>query len=114
MKFGAGVIAAKKFGAKSLVDARKYAVKSISDTYKKYPGIGTLLPAMGYGDQQVKDLETTINRVPCDAVIIGTPIDLRRLINIKKPSVRVSYELSEVGKPNLEDMIKSFLKNYKK
>ena len=114
MKFGAGVIAAQKFGAKSLVDPRKYAVKSISDTYKKYPGIGTLLPAMGYGDQQVKDLETTINRVPCDAVIIGTPIDLRRLINIKKPSVRVSYELSEIGKPNLEDLIKSFLKNYKK
>ena len=114
MKYGAGVIAAKKYGAKSLVDARKYAVKSISDTYKKYPGIGTLLPAMGYGDKQIKDLETTINRVPCDAVIIGTPIDLRRLVNIKKPSARVSYELSETGRPNLEDLIKNFLKKYRK
>lgn len=113
MKFGAGIIAAKKFGAKEIVDPRKYAVKSIEETYKKYPNIGVLLPAMGYGDKQIKDLETTINRVPCDAVIIGTPIDLRRLINIKKPSVRVQYSLKEKGKPNLEDIIKDFLKKKK-
>jgi predicted GTPase len=109
MKYGAGVIAAKRFGVKELVDPRKYAVKSILETYRKYPGIGTLLPAMGYGDRQIKDLETTINRVPCDAVIIGTPIDLRRLINIKKPAVRISYELKEKGKTDLFSIIKKFL-----
>ena len=113
MKFGAGVIAAMKFGAKEIVDPRKYAVKSIEETYRKYPGIGTLLPAMGYGDSQIKDLETTLNRVPCDAVIIGTPIDLRRLINIKKPSVRVVYNLHEIGKPDLQGIIKDFVKKYK-
>ncbi len=90
MKFGAGIIAAQKFGAKEIVDPRKYAVKSLEETYMKYPNIGTLLPAMGYGDEQIKDLETTINRVQCDAVIIATPIDLRRLVKIKKPTVRVS------------------------
>jgi predicted GTPase len=113
MKFGAGIIAAKKFGAKEIVDPRKYAVKSIEETYRKYPNIGTLLPAMGYGDKQIRDLETTINRVPCDAVIIGTPIDLRRLVKIKKPSVRVSYNLNEIGRPNLDDVIKNFLKKHK-
>lgn len=114
MKFGAGTIAAQKFGAKELVDPREYAVKSIKETYAKYPGIGILLPAMGYGDEQIKDLETTINRVPCDTVIIGTPIDLRRIVNIKKPAVRISYELQEIGKPDLTDILKDFLKNIKK
>lgn len=110
MKFGAGTIASQKFGAKSLVDPRKYAVKSISETYKKYPNIGVLLPAMGYGDKQVKDLESTINKVPCDSVIIGTPIDLRRIVKIKKPCARVSYDLQEIGKPDITDILKKMLK----
>ena len=109
MTFGAGVLAAKKFGAKEIVDPRPYAVKSIAETYEKYPSTGTLLPAMGYGEEQMKDLETTINRVPCDAVIIGTPVDLRRVIHIKKPSVRVRYSLEETTKPDLEDMLTKFL-----
>jgi predicted GTPase len=110
MKYGAGIIAAQKFGAAQIVDPRKYAVKSIADTYKKYPEIGTLLPAMGYGDKQVKDLGETINKVPCDAVIIATPIDLRRLIKFRKPSVRVTYDLSEIGHPNLTQVLKDFIK----
>lgn len=109
MTFGAGVLAAKMFGAKEIVDPRPYTVKSIAETYAKYPSIGTLLPAMGYGEQQLKDLETTINHVPCDAVVIGTPIDLRRIINIKKPSVRVQYSLEEVTKPDLQDVLDKFL-----
>jgi len=114
MKYGAGVIAAQKFGAKEIIDPRSYAVKSIKETYDKYPGIGKLLPAMGYGDKQMKDLETTINKVPCDAVIIATPIDLRRIIKIKKPSVRILYELQEIGKPDLTDILTEFVKRIKK
>ena len=110
MKFGAGVIAAQKFGAKELVDAREYAVKSIRETYEKYPNIGILLPAMGYGDQQIKDLEITINKIPCDSVIIGTPIDLRRIVKIKKPAARVSYDLQEIGRPNLNDVLGKMFK----
>jgi predicted GTPase len=110
MKYGAGIIAAQRFGAKEIIDPRKYAVKSIAETYSKYPGIGYLLPAMGYGAQQIKDLETTLNKVPCDSVIIGTPIDLRRLININKPAVRVDYNLQEIGKPDLQYIIAKFLK----
>ena len=106
MKFGAGTIAAEKFGAKEIIDPRIYAVGTIRDTYNKYPDIGNLLPAMGYGDKQIKDLEATINKIPCDAVIIGTPIDLRRLIKFKKPAVRVNYELQEIGKPELKDIFK--------
>ncbi|MEI6669920.1 MAG: cyclic 2,3-diphosphoglycerate synthase [Acidobacteriota bacterium] len=113
MKFGAGVVAADKFGAAEIVDPRRWTVGTITDTFKKYPNIGTLLPAMGYGAKQVKDLETTINKVPCDAVIIGTPIDLNRLITIRKPTVRVSYELQEIGKPDLMDVLKPFLKRRK-
>jgi predicted GTPase len=109
MSYGAGTIAAKKFGARDIIDPRPYAVRSIADTYVKYPSTGKLLPAMGYGDTQVKDLETTINHVPCDTVIIGTPIDLRRLIHIKKPSVRVQYTLEEVTKPDLTDVLNKFL-----
>jgi len=105
MTFGAGIVAAGKFGAAELVDPRPYTVGTIAETFRKYPGIGVLLPAMGYGDRQVKDLETTINRTPCDTVIIGTPIDLNRLIAIKKPTVRVTYELQEIGKPDLADVI---------
>ena len=114
MKFGAGIVAAGKYSAAAVVDPRPYTVGSITATYRKYPGIGTLLPAMGYGDKQVKDLETTINRTPCDAVIIGTPIDLTRLITINKPTVRVGYELQEIGKPDLMDVLKPFLKRKRK
>ncbi len=110
MKFGAGVVAAGKYNAAELVDPRPYTVGTISETFRKYPDIGVLLPAMGYGDKQVKDLETTINRTPCDTVVIGTPIDLNRLIKIKRPTVRVGYELQEIGKPDLMDVLKPFLK----
>ncbi len=113
MSYGAGVIAAKKFGAKELVDPRPWAVGTISETFKKYPKTGTLLPAMGYGDKQVKDLETTINKVECDSVVIGTPIDLRRVVKIKKPSVRVRYELAEITKPDLKEILEGFLTKHK-
>ena len=95
MKFGAGIVAAHKYGAREIVDPRPYTTGTITDTFRKYPGIGTLLPAMGYGEEQVKDLQTTINKVPCDVVIIGTPIDLNRIVKIRKPTVRVTYELQE-------------------
>lgn len=108
MTFGAGVVAAEKFGASEIVDPRPWVVGRIAETFKKYPDIGTLLPAMGYGEEQVKDLETTINKVDCDVVIIGTPIDLRKIIKIKKPAVRVIYELQEIGKPNLDEVLAQF------
>jgi predicted GTPase len=114
MKFGAGIVAANKFGASEIIDPRPYTVGTITDTFKKYPGIGTLLPAMGYGDQQVKDLAATINKVPCDVVIIGTPIDLNRIIKIKKPTVRVMYELQEVGKPDLTSVLDTFVAKHVK
>jgi len=114
MKYGAGTIAAKKFGAKELVDPRPYAVGSIAETFRKYPGIGILLPAMGYGAKQVRDLQDTINKVPCDSVVIGTPIDLRRIVSIHKPSVRVQYSLAETGKPDLADVLRDFLRRRKK
>ena len=109
MSFGAGVLAARNFGAKEIIDPRPYAVKSIAETYAKYPSTGALLPAMGYGDEQMKDLEATINQVPCDAVVIGTPIDLRRIIHINKPSVRVQYTLEETTKPDLKDVLDKFV-----
>ncbi len=109
MAYGAGVVAAEKYGAAELVDPRPFTVKSITRTFEKYPDIGTLLPAMGYGDKQVKDLETTINRTECDAVVVATPIDLTRLIKIKKPTVRVSYSLQEIGSPDLNDVLKDFI-----
>ncbi len=105
MKYGAGVVAAQRFGAAEIVDPRPYVVGKIGETFKKYPNIGILLPAMGYGDQQVKDLEATINATPCDAVVIGTPIDLRRICNIEKPSTRVMYDLEEIGDTCLEDVL---------
>ncbi len=105
MKYGAGVVAARRIGAAEIVDPRPYVVGKIGETFKKYPNIGTLLPAMGYGDQQVKDLEATINATPCDAVVIGTPIDLRRICNIEKPSTRVTYDLEEIGETCLEDVL---------
>jgi predicted GTPase len=84
-------------------------VGTIAETFATYPGIGTLLPAMGYGARQVKDLEITINRTPCDTVVIGTPIDLSRLVTIRKPTVRVRYELQEIGKPDLADVLQPLL-----
>jgi predicted GTPase len=113
MKIGAGVVAAKKFGAKELVDPRPYTVGRMSETFVLYPNIGTLLPAMGYGDEQLKDLEKTINRTDCDSVIIATPIDLNRIINIKKPNTRVYYDLQEIGDPNLTQVLDEFIKKYK-
>jgi len=109
MQYGAGVVAAEKYGAADLVDPRPFTVASIAETFEKYPDIGLLLPAMGYGKQQMKDLEATIANTECDAVIIGTPIDLRRVITIKQPSVRVTYELQEIGHPTLEDALKPLL-----
>jgi len=105
MKLGAGMVAAMKYGAKEILDPRPYTVGTITETFRKYPDIGTLLPAMGYGDEQVKDLEATINRVPCDVVVIGTPIDLNRIVKINKPTVRVRYELQEIGQPDLAEVI---------
>jgi predicted GTPase len=101
MSYGAGVVAAKRFGARSIVDPRPYAVGSIVDTYRKYPGTGNVLPAMGYGDKQVAELARTIAATPADLVLIATPIDLRRLITIDKPTVRVRYELDERTQPDL-------------
>jgi predicted GTPase len=112
MKIGAGVVAARKFGAAELVDPRPFTVGKLTETFEKYPNIGTLLPAMGYGEQQLRDLETTINNTDCDAVVIGTPIDLNRIINIKKPSTRVWYDLQEIGRPNLEEVIDEFVKKH--
>jgi len=113
MKIGAGVVAARKFGAAELIDPRPFTVGKLTETFEKYPNIGTLLPAMGYGDQQLKDLETTINNTDCDSVVIGTPIDLNRIIKIKKPSTRVWYDLQEIGNPNLEEVIDEFVKKHK-
>jgi predicted GTPase len=110
MKMGAGTIAAQRFGAKELVDPRPYTVGKLKETFDIYPNIGILLPAMGYGEQQLKDLEDTINKTDCDAVVIGTPIDLNRIIKINKPSTRVHYELKEIGSPNLNEIIKDFIK----
>ena len=106
MKYGAGTIAARQNGASEIVDPRPYTVKSITATYKKYPNIGVLLPAMGYGDAQIKDLEETINKTDCDSVIIGTPIDLGRLLKINKPSTRVTYELDESATEEVKKVLK--------
>lgn len=109
MTYGAAVVAAEKFGASEIVDPRPYTVGTITDTFKKYPGIGKLLPAMGYGDQQIRDLEKTINQTECDVVVIGTPIDLRKLVKLNKPAMRVTYELQEIGKPDFKDVLKKFM-----
>ena len=108
MTYGAGMIAASKFGAEDIVDPRPFTTGSISETFEKYPDIGILLPAMGYGAQQMKDLEKTIDKVDCESVIIGTPIDLRRVIKIKKPATRVTYDLQIIGKPDLDDVLAKF------
>ncbi|HBH82736.1 MAG: GTPase [Bacteroidetes bacterium GWE2_41_25] len=113
MKIGAGVVAARKFGAAELVDPRPYTVGRLSETFRQYPNIGTLLPAMGYGKQQLKDLETTINNTDCDSVIIATPIDLNRIIKITKPNTRVYYDLQEIGSPDLKEVLNDFEKKFK-
>jgi len=105
MSFGAGVVAARRFNAAEIVDPRPYAVGSIAETYQKYPNTGPVLPAMGYGAKQVQDLQKTINATPCDLVIIATPIDLRRIVKINRPTQRVRYELQEIGKPTLQDVL---------
>jgi predicted GTPase len=112
MKIGAGIVAARKFGASEMVDPRPFTVGKLKETFEIYPGIGTLLPAMGYGEQQLKDLEATINGTDCDSVVIGTPIDLNRIINIKKPNTRVFYDLQEIGDPNLGSVIDDFIKKH--
>jgi predicted GTPase len=107
MSYGAGMVAAERYGAAEAVDPRPWATGTIAATYEKYPDIGVLLPAMGYGAQQIQDLEQTINAVDCDAVIVGTPIDLRRIVKIERPATRVYYELQEIGQPTLVDALKS-------
>ncbi len=109
MKYGAGIVAARRFGAAEIIDPRPYTVGTITETFEKYPDIGTLLPAMGYGGQQIKDLEETIRRVPCDLVISATPIDLTRVATIYHPVQRVSYELQVIGQPALEDVLRQRL-----
>ena len=113
MKIGAGTVAAQRYGAAELVDPRPYTVGRMAETFEIYPNIGTLLPAMGYGEQQLKDMETTINKTDCDAVVIATPIDLNRLINIRKPNTRVYYDLQEIGTPDLEEVLADFGKKQK-
>ena len=107
MAYGAGFVAARRFGAGEIVDPRPYAVNSIRDTYEKYPGTGTILPAMGYGDQMMRDLEETINAADVDLVLSGTPIDLTRVIKINKPIQRVRYELQEIGEPTLKSLLQA-------
>ena len=106
MKYGAGTVAARQFGAAEFIDPRPFAVGEIKATFDKYPNVGVLLPAMGYSDQQLKDLETTINTSGADVVVIGTPMDLRRIIDIKLPAVQVSYDLQEIGSPTLADVLR--------
>jgi len=108
MAYGAGVIAAEKYGCEDLVDPREWAVGEILETFENYPEIGVLLPAMGYSEQQIKDMERTINATDCDSIVIATPIDLRRIINIKKPACQVKYELQEIGSPTIADVLASF------
>jgi predicted GTPase len=107
MAYGAAWVAAQRFGAAEIIDPRPYAVGTIKATYEKYPTTGNVLPAMGYGDKQIRELEKTINAVDCDLVLVGTPIDLTRVLKIKKPSQRVRYELQEIGQPTLEDVLKA-------
>ena len=109
MSYGAGALAAKMLGAKELVDPRPYSVGSITKVFEKYPHLKSVLPAMGYDSKQIQELEQTINAVPCDTVLVGTPIDLRRFLNLNKPSAKASYELKEIGTPTLEEILKKFL-----
>jgi len=114
MPYGAGTLMAQKLGAKEIVDPKPYAVGSIKETYKKYTHLGTILPAIGYGEKQIAELKETIERTPCDVVVIGTPIDLRRVMTINKPTVRVKYELQVLGPVSLEQVLEGFLQRGKK
>jgi len=107
MKEGVGAMAARKIGAKELVDPKPFAIGSIKRTYEKYPHLGPVLPAMGYGEKQIKELEATIAAVDCDSLVLGTPIDLRRIMNLPKPAVRVRYEIRETTKPTLDEILRS-------
>jgi predicted GTPase len=109
MKIGAGVVAATKYGAVEFVDPRPYLVGKLKETFETYPNIGTILPAMGYGEEQLRDLEATINGTDCDAVVIGTPIDLGRIVNIEKPSTRVFYDLQGIDNPDLDGVLDDFI-----
>ena len=109
MKYGAGIVAARRFGAAEIIDPRPYVVGTIAETFRQYPEIGPLLPAMGYGEGQIHDLEETIRRVPCDLVIAATPIDLARVAQIFHPVQRVRYELQVIGQPTLEDVVRQVL-----
>lgn len=113
MGIGAGIVAAKRFGAAEIVDPKPYAVGKIAETFRIYPNVKGLLPAMGYGEEQMKDLAETIERTDCDSVIIGTPIDLARVIKINKPNTRVNYSLQEIGHPDMEDVLTDFVKKIK-
>ena len=112
MTTGAAKVAAAKFGAAELVDPRPFLKGSLVDMFKLYPHVTDMLPAEGYGGQMLKDMEDTVNAVDCDAVIVGTPIDLARIIDIKKPSTRVYYDLQEIGSPNLGDVLDDFVKKH--
>ena len=112
MKIGAGTVAAMKYGAIEMIDPKPYTVGTLKDTFVTYPNIGSLLPAMGYGEAQMKDLEDTIANTPCDAVVIGTPIDLPRFVKIKQPVVKIGYELQEIGTPTLETVLIDFVKKH--
>jgi len=112
MKIGAAVVAARKFGAAGFVDPRPYTVGRLSETFETYPEIGIVLPAMGYGEQQLRDLEATINNTECDVVVIGTPVDLSRFIKIDRPSTRVYYNLQEIGRPNLTEVLEDFIEKH--
>ena len=113
MKIGAGVVAAKRFGATEIIDPRSAAVGRIAETFRIYPNIGELLPAMGYGEEQMRDLSATIDRTDCDSVIIATPIDLTRVVEISKPNTRVEYSLQEIGHPDMNDVLKDFIAKIK-
>jgi predicted GTPase len=114
MKIGAGVVAAQKYGAAQLVDPRPWVVGKLAETFRIYPNIGTLMPAMGYSEEQLRDLETSINNTDCDSVVIATPIDLNRIIKITKPNTRVYYDLQEIGTPDLKGEIDEFVKKFVK
>lgn len=111
MRIGAGTVAAQKYGANALIDPKPFAIGRLKETFQIYPEIGALLPAMGYGREQLSDLEATINSTDCEAVIIGTPIDLGRIIDIQKPHTRVYYDLQEIGSPNLKEVLDKFVQN---
>ena len=113
MKIGAGIVAARRFGAAEIIDPRPFAVGKLAETFNTYPDIGALLPAMGYGEQQVKDLAATIEKTDCDSVIVATPIDLGRLIKINKPKTKVEYGLQEIGRPDMADVLEGFIKKIK-